>query len=489
MDYAALAKQNGGTTVAAPTAAPASVAPTATAVPAPAAGAPTVTSTLAPVDYAALAKTAGGEVLTPSTPNYFQRVGADIKGGFQGALEAEKSSGQGQTNPLLAGLTIAKNLTSAAVSPITEAVVPVISPVLDPIVKAITNTKTVQAFTDFMSKYPDAAGAISDALQTGLNVATIDGGIEAAPKIVSGVKTVVSSVSGGISSALDTAAETAKNVVKTGTNKLGIQNPLQVLTPAEQAIKDTTPSYNKNLLGEPTITNPDGTIVPRVSEAKGIAQRTVNPTNSETAAGIELAKTPSYNPAATNLEKLNAVKPEIVTEAQNIEAGLQNENILRPPKEVFKIIKTAVDNASQDSLLLQKTDPVVQNYLRVANRAIADQDGTLLGEFRIRKVLDQAYENAGGKYVGNKGLDQIHTAARNALTKDVASKAQNTDVIASLQKQTNLYRAADVLETKAASEGATRLAQVIKQYPMLSKILKTAIGYLGLGEVINLVEH
>lgn len=258
----------------------------------------------------------------------------------------------------------------------------------------------------------------------------------------------------------------------------------------KQAIKDTTPAYSKSLIGEPDITvkNPDGTVTrtPRIQEGGLAKGRTITPTTAEIAAGKELAKIPNYPVNGTALEKLNTIEPQIAKEAQALQDSLENEKILRPPKEVAKVVRTAINDAADNSVLLQKTDPIVKSYMQSANRIISQSDGTLAGELKVRQGLDDAYEAAGGKYGNNKGLDQIHRAARNALTDDIEAKATNTEVKASLKRQSNLYNAKDVLQDKVKAEGGgSRFGQFTKAHPALTRFAKTVGLAAEGGEVLK----
>lgn len=258
------------------------------------------------------------------------------------------------------------------------------------------------------------------------------------------------------------------------------------------AIKDTTPSYNKKLVGESHIPNFDekgnrlGT-TPRVSEAEGTKMRTVNPRSSEIEAGKELAKVEGYNPKDTSLNKYNLVQDTITKKGQALESSLKAENVLRPPAEIKKTVRDAILTTAKDSLVLQKADPIVKNYLRVANRAVDQASGTLEGELNVRKALDTAYEDAGGKYGNNKGLDQIHRAARNAINDDLEKMAQSTQVKAALKEQSNLYRASDVLKDKARAEGGSKFEQFVKAHPRIMKIAKPIGRAAGIGAGVHLI--
>jgi len=101
--------------------------------------------------------------------------------------------------------------------------------------------------------------------------------------------------------------------------------------------------------------------------------------------------------------------------------------------------------------------------------------------------LDNAYEDAGGKYSNNKPLDQVHRSARNALIADMESKATNTEVQASLKGMKNLYNAEDALKQKAMKEGGSKLERAIKAHPVVSKVGGLVGRYTGLDAALHLL--
>jgi hypothetical protein len=434
-----------------------------------------------------------------SQPNIPSMVGSAIKSGVKNILSAPQTiadqfgSGVSQVkqgaseiarggSPLQgaeSGLKVESGIASAVSAPLA----PLFKPVGDAIQSVAGAVGSIPAVQDFAnSNAGKATSRIAEDLSNAGNVAgTIAGVDQAVKQIPSGlVKKGIDAVN-GLSPEQQAAKEAQMAVAK--------QSALEKI-----AIKDATPAYNKSLIGDGrstvSVKNPDGTTtqVPRIQEGKGVTGgRTVTSTETEIAAGKELVQVPGYAQAKTALEKYNTVEPAIAAEAKALRASLKEEKILRPPQEVLKVIKDAVGTASKDSLLLQKSDPIVKNYLRVAERAIAQSDGTLDGELSVRQILDNAYEDAGGKYSNNKGLDQIHRAARDALTTDVESKSVSTEVKASLRKQTNLYRAADVLLDKAKAEGGSKLEQTMKAHPTATKVVTGAAKAAGLGAGLHLI--
>lgn len=339
-----------------------------------------------------------------------------------------------------------------------------------------------------VDKIPGMTPEIHKGLSDIFNTLTLEGGAKGAPLAEDAAKAGLAKAAPIAEDAVNTAKNTMQDV--TGKIKTSMAKaPVDATADLEKAgIKDATPHYNKNLVGEAPIKNEDGTTMPRISEVDSknpFKERTVNSTSSEKAAGQELSKVPGYDPKATALDKYNHVADYNTKQAQALETSLKNEKLAVPRKEINSMLTKAVNGASENSVLLQKTDPIVKNYLRVTQRAIKNADGTLAGELQVRKALDRAYDDAGGKYGNNKGLDQIHRAARNALNDDMEARAQSTQVKASLKQQSNLYKAADVLKDKARAEGGSKFEQLAKKYPIASKVGKTVGRYVGLGEAMN----
>lgn len=346
------------------------------------------------------------------------------------------------------------------------------------------------AISSTIDKIPGMTPDIKQGLDNVLQTALLKVGEKADPAIKSTIskgvdlsKNVVSDVGSKVSPIIDSA----KNIVGKGT-----LTPEQYL---QTAIQDATPKNWKSVVGERGIQNADGTVTPRINEAQGVlgkkSVRTVNPDAVNTAAGTELSKLDGYNKIAgnksTSLQKAQFADNAISVKGKALDTSLQNENILRPPKELNKIIKDAVNTAADRSQLLSKSDPAVKNYLRSSQRIVAESDGTLLGERKVILKLDQAYEDAGGKYANNKPLDQIHRSARQSLINDMEVKAQSTEVKASLKEMENLYHANDVLWDNAKAEGGSTFEQFKKNHPLLEKAAVTGAKAAGFGTGVGLI--
>lgn len=267
----------------------------------------------------------------------------------------------------------------------------------------------------------------------------------------------------------------AENSAKKGVEK-ALAEATSRVTPAYDAARagDKLKMQAQNVNGKP-----------RVNEGGLFTGRTVNSTSLEKEAGKELLTVPGYNSKLTHLQTENLVRPEIAARGKALEASIGKEKILVPKKQVLSIVRDAVNEVPETSLLLQKSDPAIFNYVRVAKNAAQANDGTLSGVLKVRKNLDQAYANARGQlaYDSDKlsALDEVHQAGRNALTKFLIDNAKNVDVKKALRSQWNLYRALDEISPKAAKEGgskAQRLINAAKAHPLVTG---TALVGTGIG--------
>lgn len=344
--------------------------------------------------------------------------------------------------------------------------------------------KAHQALSDWATQHPEIARTVGDAFTVG-TAAMGSGALDAT------VSDTVNAAKGGLEKG---ALAVRDATVGTPEARAASQATAQAAKAAQaqevirqSAIKDATPVYNPKLISDPFVNG-----VPRIQGGKGLTGgREVTPTPLNTRAGEALSKVPNYPATGTALDKYNAVQPEIAAQAKALTKSLESENILRPPKEIVKIVNDAVRGVSDESLLLQKADPAIAQYMRVAKNAVATNDGTLAGELKVRQAMDAAYKNARGKLAFGdskiSALDEIHTAARDALNKDMIEKAQNTDVKASLQTQWDLNRGADELLAKAEAEGNSKIEQLMKANPVTTKVLKAGVKATGLGLGLHLL--
>ena len=169
-----------------------------------------------------------------------------------------------------------------------------------------------------------------------------------------------------------------------------------------------------------------------------------------------------------------------------------NEKVVVPKREVTSRVQKAVNDLPNKSLLLQSSDPVIKNYMRVFKNAFNELPGTLKGVLKLRKMLDDAYENARGKQAFGSdkisALDDVNKAVRDTLYQYLVDNAKNTNVKASLRSQWNLYRALDILKTAAENESGSVVGRMIQNNPITSKVVEMGVKATGYGAGLGLIK-
>lgn len=367
--------------------------------------------------------------------------------------------------------------------------------IVQPLADTISNSPTVQKFAG-----SEAGQATSQLVQAGQNILNVAGG--------------AGMVSGGIGKISDLVTDHS------------IFQPKADIVSGR--IADATPAYSKDLVGE-NVKNPEGEIVPRVNEGKGmLGNRTVNTSAGEAAQGQELANVENYPDKGTNLQKSQAVGTAIGQEAENMRGGLQTEDQQAPldteaqKTKVTNIVKSQLPADIQQSLgVLSPEDEqfmkdmsskagtpepeggfkdqpagrvpglpktAAGRFYQAVSDAVKGYDGTREGILNLRQSIDSAYENARGKLAWGSDqsneIDEVNRDIRNSLNKEMGDITQNTDTQSSLKKQSNLYRAKDTLETKAKTEASSKIGRFYQRHPLLHRLatrefLRTAATLTG----------
>lgn len=270
----------------------------------------------------------------------------------------------------------------------------------------------------------------------------------------------------------------------------GAQTPEQLAI--QKATEDVTPHYNaKKMPAGENIYGKQGELLgPRVNESVGFGQRTVNSNPMEGQAGEAIAGLgEGYPTKGTYLQKAQAVKTAITDEAQSIRSAISKETAVIPREQTKLLVENAINDAAGNSITLERTDPLVNKYLDIVNKAIDNNIETAEGVLDTRQEMDKAYKLAKGNLAFSdekvKLLDEVHTAARNELNQNLIENVQDADVKASLKKQFDLYRAYDVLNQKAAVEGTSKVSRLLKKIPGGKKTVIGVAAALGLEGVTH----
>ncbi len=396
------------------------------------------------------------------------RIADAFKSGIQQTKEGFQQVGNSGGNPLTAtegALKFGAGLVNTATAPLAPLTAPI--------------SAGINSISENLSNRPDV-----QALATSPQGERIQRGAED----IANLSTVGGAIAGGMKAPdVKTGVSNTLNKAKTGISDLGKVDPAVLQTEKlNGAIKDATPNF------ETSTEVQKGKLLSRTQEGGILKGRTVKPTDMEIEAGTEMSKIPEYDHTATKLAKYQVVKNEIGKRAEQLSSSLENEKLAIPKREIVSKVSKAINAVPEKSLLLQKADPAIKNYVRVLKNSVQSVPGTLKGILDLRKLLDNAYENARGNsaFGSDKisALDEVHKAARNALTEQLISYAKNTDVKTALRSQWNLYRALDELQIAAEKESGSIIGRAIQKNPITAKILEAGARATGFGAGVNIIK-
>lgn len=367
---------------------------------------------------------------TPSEPGYLSHVRNDISGAVKQGAEAETNASEGKENPLEAGAEIAKDVSGAVISPIAEAVSPVVSPILKAVSDKLGNTPAIKALADVMNKHPELSDTLTSIAQTGLNmVGTVGGGegaeasIKAAPDVAESAIGAVKNASSKMSEAETASAKTAQEAKQ------------------QQFINSTKTDWEK-----PT-TQPGNTF----KNAKAVLEQS--------------PETPQFLAEQGIDPHLHVEDGKYVTEgtAQDLRdtAGKMSSDTLRPSLQMadYTTPKTPVDEITNATIKDIKNTKGITPGMAEAQIAQAEKEGTSLEKkypdgMSLTDMHDEKIGYAGnGKYspIGDTSVN--NTAAMNrAFGRTLASQVEtktpeNVPVKAFNQYLAKYYKAADYLES------------------------------------------
>lgn len=367
-----------------------------------------------------------------------------IKSGFQttqkGAINKDLT--QGATEQVRGALGMASGAISTAFSPLTATVQTglqktgidkPISNVVTGISDKIANIPSLQKFA---MENPNAEEVISDLI----NVI----GIAYAPQTAKGVSKITQPVVGEIlqkgGQLLQTGTEDAIKASKLA----GIQ---KILQPVESKVSKLE-------------------AVPRTQEKGILGTKTVQPTPREISMYSTVAEIPNVNPKNTFQSNYNATREYNINLAKQLESDISNNNFLIPRKETISRLNKAASTLEESPVIVGDAQKTAQRLIEGAKKFINESDGTALGILEARKKYDSWVKSQKPKAF-DANTENAFTIAnkevRSTLNDLLIEKAPNVNVKGSLQKQSMLYDALDILQEKAASEGKNKITRTLNR--------------------------
>lgn len=216
----------------------------------------------------------------------------------------------------------------------------------------------------------------------------------------------------------------------------------------------------------------------------GEINRVTDPAIRGVAETVEEA-VPNFGKLKTFSDKVNAVKEAIGTYAQKLRNGLRTGDV-QPilTSEDLDGLKASIDKEVSENSLLTGNEGEAAQKIFNKFRSFLPQDRDVLMEdvLDARQKLDQWVEAQRGAGVFDPAKENAVSvglrAVRQGANDLLEEKAPNAEVKALLQKQSQLYRAAENMSGRADREiGTTRLSRFAGKHPKITGLVKNATKY------------
>lgn len=231
-------------------------------------------------------------------------------------------------------------------------------------------------------------------------------------------------------------------------------------------------------------------VATRTEEGGFFKSRTITPNTTEKAIADELIQTPGIKVSRSALFNLNQLVPAIAKEAKALKQSLADSPFIFSRKEATSRLTSQLDE-------LKRTDPdIIGDAEKLADRVFAKMKvfveahpGTGIGGLEARQAFDKWVTIKKPKaFEKQDAFNTVVRSARNTINDFLEEKATKTDVKRSLQRQSRLLNAQDVLKLKSGKEASTgfgraidRAMTILGRKNQIIQIIAAAAGIGGLG--------
>jgi hypothetical protein len=299
-----------------------------------------------------------------------------------------------------------------------------------------------------------------DALMTGVDVATVGGG----GKVVKQGAAKVGKEAGKKGAALVESAE--KDAIANAQNKL-VDLIIDKSTPTKRAAQSV-----------------------RTTEGGFFKGRTITPTQAELNIVKELVTTPGIKANRSALFNLNALEKELTKEAKALKAAIDADNFIFPKKEAAARLTSQLDELKRtDTDIIGDAETLADKVFEKMRVFVEANEGTGSGALKARKEFDEWVKNKKPKaFEKQDAYSTAVRAARKTVNDFVEEKAIKVEVKKSLQRQSRLFQAQNVLRVKAGKESTTGFIRLLDKATeklgtknRIVQLVAAAVGIGGLG--------
>jgi len=285
----------------------------------------------------------------------------------------------------------------------------------------------------------------------------------------------------------------AGQVTRRGATQVGRQageKGASLLRQAEKDAADNAQAKLVDLITDTSTPTKRASIAGRTTEGGFFSGRTVNPSSRDLEIVNELVTTPGIKVNRSALFNVNALSKEIRREAEALTKAIEENNFIFPKKEAnARLVSVAEDLKATNPNIVGDAEKMADRVFAKMQTFIEANEGTAAGALKARKEFDRyVTSNKPKAFDKEDNYNTIVREARRTVNDFIEEKAIDVDVKKSLQRQSRLLEAQDVLKTKAGKESTTgfvraldRATEALGTKNRVVQLLATAVGIGGLG--------
>ena len=271
-----------------------------------------------------------------------------------------------------------------------------------------------------------------------------------------------------------------------------VKTKVPSITDAQRNRKSALKEQKQRTLEDLVLPGMDAAKAQRSTQRGPFKETVVTLTQNEKNILNEVRKVKGVSASKSAQTNLGLLKDETIKEAQKLQNAMRNSNVLIPPSAVNKSIDDGLavllDPKTGNIYLKnnQSVSAMLEDFVTQAKEVFSRSPSTPSGLLEART----AFDNLVRKQLGNKAFDANNITAMNeamlivrkAVNDLVNSSVPSGFVNKSLNKQTRLYSARDVLAIKAKDEAKKwtgRLFQNISRFAGVNMNLRRNLAIIA----------
>lgn len=228
--------------------------------------------------------------------------------------------------------------------------------------------------------------------------------------------------------------------------------------------------------------------VSRTTQTPILGRKIVSPDNLEQNSINAVSEIPGVSKIKSYQSNYNIISEANQKEAENLISSLKQNDVTIADDTIINALSNVRNNLAKNPYVVGGGEKAAEATVNNALDIIQKHPQTASGLLQARKEFDSFIKSQKPK-IFDTASDSPVTAAvrevRQSINDLVDQAVPNTDVRASLGKQSALYNAMDNIEPKAAAEGNNRVSRFIKstsdKIPIKNPIVKGAAEVAALG--------